>query len=584
MRTKKINKWRHHLHFRRFIIVSCIMAIVFVGLFYRLFYLEAVDNQFLKEKGKNESNQTINLQGERGVIYDRNGTPLAISTLLYNIILDIKVLKKYPHKYRQLDSIHLHNLSVSAIEQLIQKYPNKRYYIAAKFVKPAEIEKLRNLNIPGVHIAQNSRTYYPMANAIAPVIGFNNSHNQGQAGLLLSYNHYLNTSSAEIVVKTNAKGELSTLPKLPEVFAKPKSLILTIDYNIQYFAYHALKSGVINAKADSGAAVVIDPKTGDILALANYPSFNPNRFSEHGSKNVGAKSLIETFEPGSTIKPFFIAEALNSGKYHPDTVIDTDPGFYYLQHHRIRDDANFGKITLSEILEKSSNVGVSKIAATLNKEKVYQLLRALGFGEPSHIDFPGINNGYLPALSSLSPFEWATLSFGYGMTTSALQLGYAYTIFANKGRLCPLNIEKKPHLKKCKQILPDDTAKQILKMLQMVVTAKGTGVLANIPGFAVAGKTGTTHRVAKGRFTDSYNAVFAGISPIENPQVVIVVWVENPKKNHYYQFGGVSAAPVFSDIAQSVLQYLSVNYQQPLQNYQLLNRDKAWLLSVIENN
>jgi len=170
------------------------------------------------------------------------------------------------------------------------------------------------------------------------------------------------------------------------------------------------------------------------------------------------------------------------------------------------------------------------------------------------------------------------------MTTSALQLAHAYTVFANQGRLCLLNIEKKPNLAKCKQILPAKTAKQILKMLQMVVTAQGTGVLANIPGFEVAGKTGTTHRVAKGRFTDSYNSVFAGIAPVENPQVVIVVWVENPKKNHYYQFGGVSAAPVFAEIARSTLQYLGVNYQQPLQKYQLLNRDKAWLLSVIENN
>ena len=580
----KTKKWRHYLPARRFIIVLFIVIIVFFSLVYRLVYLEIVDSAFLTQKGKNESKQTIDVQGQRGIIYDRNGIPLATSTRLYNVIFDIKVLKKYPQKYRQLDTIKLNNLSVPDIEKLIQKYPDKQYYIAAKFVEPSKIQALKNLNIPGLHIEQNARTYYPMADAIAPVIGFSNSHNQGQAGLLLSYNHYLRADKTQLIAKTDVKGQLSELLQPPEDCHQAKNLTLSIDYNIQYFAYDALREGVINAKADSGAAVVIDPKTGDILAAASYPSFNPNRFSEHGSKNIAAKSIVETFEPGSTIKPFFIAKALDSGKYHPNSMINTEPGFYYLQHHKIHDDANFGKITLSEILEKSSNVGVSKVASTLNKKQVYHFLMALGFGEPSHINFPRINNGYLPELSSLSQFEWATLSFGYGMTTSALQLAHAYSIFANNGRLCPLNLVKNAPLKKCTQVLSGNIANQILPMLHTVVTVDGTGVLANIPGFEVAGKTGTTHRVVKGHFTDSYNAVFAGIAPLKEPQLVIVVWIKNPKKNHFYQFGGVSAAPIFASIANSTLQYLSINYQQPLQNYRLLNRDKTWLLNLIENN
>ncbi|WHN65615.1 penicillin-binding protein 2 [Cysteiniphilum sp. QT6929] len=577
-RTPK-HKWRFFFTF--FLIIA-----VFLVLVYRLFYLETKDHSFLSDHGQNESHRTIDLDATRGIIYDRNGIPLAVSTNLYKVILDIKVLKDYPEKYQKVNAANIDGLSLNDLETLISKYPNKQYYIAAQFVEPSKIDDLKALNIPGVEIEDQNRTYYPKADEIAPLIGFTNITNKGQDGLMLTYQDKLHAEKGALSSTLDGKGRAISFNDKPKHYHLGKSIYLTIDSNIQSFAYQALKKGVIDTNADSGAAVVVDPQNGEILALASYPSFNPNNFNEHTGKTIALQPVIETFEPGSTIKPFFISQALLSGKYTPDSMIDTNPGYYFLHSHRIRDDANFGDITLTQILEKSSNVGVSKVTLTLDKEKVYNFLSSLGFGQPSTIDFPRATNGYLPPLSSLSEFEFATLSFGYALSSSALQLAHAYTIFGNDGKLCPVSLIKPKHSDEinCRQVLPQDIAKEVLAMLQTVVSIHGTGVLANIPGFDVAGKTGTSHRVANGKFVNEYNAIFAGVAPVKNPRLSIVVWINNPKGSHFYQFGGVSAAPVFASIAQHTLQYMGVPYQQPLSEYELLNRNKKWLMQIIADN
>ncbi len=581
------NKIKHApKHKWRFLFTFFLIIAVFLVLVYRLLYLETKDHDFLSKHGQNESHRTVDLDATRGIIYDRNGIPLAVSTNLYKVILDIKVLKDYPEKYQKINEANIDGLSLNDIQTLIAKYPNKQYYIAAQFVEPSKIDDLKALNIPGVAIEDQNRTYYPKANEIAPLIGFTNISNKGQDGLMLTYQDKLHAEEGALSSTLDGKGHAISFNDKPQHYHLGKSIYLTIDSNIQSFAYQALKKGVIDTNADSGAAVVVDPKNGEILALASYPSFNPNNFNEHTGKAIALQPVIETFEPGSTIKPFFISQALLSGKYTPDSMIDTSPGYYFLHGHRIRDDANFGDITLTQILEKSSNVGVSKVTLTLDKEKVYNFLSSLGFGQPSTIDFPLATNGYLPPLSSLSEFEFATLSFGYALSSSALQLAHAYTIFGNNGKLCPMRLIKPKHSSdiNCRQVLPEDITKEVLAMLQTVVSIHGTGVLANIPGFDVAGKTGTSHRVANGKFVNEYNAIFAGVAPVKNPRLSIVVWINNPKGSHFYQFGGVSAAPVFASIAQHSLQYMGVPYQQPLSEYELLNRNKKWLLQIIADN
>lgn len=579
--TSTAKKFRH---LWRFVLALVLIFSVFAVLVYRLIFIETKDHIFLKTQGNKESQHNITLDATRGVIYDRNGIPLAVSTNLYKIVLDIHVLKHFPEKYAKIAPLDIPGLSGQEIEKLIQNFPNKRYYIAAQFIHPSLADALKQLAVPGVYIREQNRTYYPEEAAIAPLIGFTDSSNHGQDGLLFSYNKTLNATNGTLPAVLDGKGHAIDFIHPSEHYRLGKNVHLSIDSNIQQFTFNALKQGVINAEADSGAAAVIDPETGAILALASYPSFNPNLFNEHTGKNIASRTLIETFEPGSTIKPFFIAEALLSGKYTPDSVINTNPGYYYLQHHRIRDDADFGKITLTEILQKSSNVGVSKVALTLDKQKMYDFLSTLGFGQPSPIHFPRATNGILPRLSSLSTFEFATSSFGYALTTSVVQLAHAYTIFANGGKLCPLHLIKTKHPVICRQVLPQKIADQVLQMLHSVVNVHGTGILANIPGFEVAGKTGTSHRVAHGHFTNTYNAVFAGIAPLKHPRLVIVIWINNPKKNHFYQFGGVAAAPIFAKIAKKTLQYLSIPYEEPLSRYRLLNRDQKWLMQIIENN
>ncbi len=582
----KLQKNPKPRHIWRFFFTFLIIAIIFLALVYRLFYLTTTDEKFLNDRGYSESHRSIDLDATYGIIYDRNGIPLAVSTNLYRIVLDIRVLKEHPDDYQKIDQANVDGLSLADIKELIQKYPNKPYYIAAQFVEPSKIDDLKVLHIPGVQIEDQNRTYYPKADEIAPLVGFTDIANQGQDGLMLAYQTELKAEQGTLSSELDGKAHAITFDGTAQHYHLGKNIHLTIDSNIQSFAYNALKQGVIDTNADAGAAVVIDPKNGEILALASYPSFNPNNFNEHTGNALALQPVIETFEPGSTIKPFFISQALLSGKYTPDSIIDTNPGYYFLQHHRIRDDANFGNISLSQILEKSSNVGVSKVTMTLDKEAMYNFLSTLGFGQPSGIDFPRATNGYLPTLNSLSEFEFATLSFGYALNTSALQLAHAYTIFGNNGRLCPVSLIKLKHRGDitCPQVLPENIAQEVLAMLQTVVSIHGTGILANIPGFEVAGKTGTSHRLANGQFVDQYNAIFAGIAPVSNPRLAIVVWINNPKGSHFYQFGGVSAAPVFASIAQQALQYMGVAYQQPLSQYELLNKNKKWLLQIIASN
>ncbi|MFZ9035070.1 MAG: peptidoglycan D,D-transpeptidase FtsI family protein [Francisellaceae bacterium] len=580
----KKNKSVFKRHLLRFIIVAILLMTVLTVLLWRLFYLETTDKALLSKMANQESRRVISIDSPRGTIYDRNHKPLAVTTNLYRVIVDIKVLKGYPQQYQKLSSLAIAGLRLSDIDSLIKKYPNKRYYIATQFLLPEAAKALKMLHIPGIHVEQQNRSYYPEGESIASLIGFSDFNNNGQSGLELSFDNLLRAKDHKLKLITDREGQAIRYSNHPD-YPNSKDLTLTIDSTIQKFAYQALAQGVHNADAIMGTAVVIDPGTGEILAAASYPSFNPNIFSDRTGANVKAGALIDTFEPGSTIKPFIIAQALSSGKYTPDSLIDTNPGYYYIGHNRIRDDANFGEISLTEILEKSSNVGVSKVALTLNRQKLYQFFTALGFGQPSPLNFPLATNGILPDLSNLGKFEFATFSFGYAMTASTVQLAHAYSIFANDGKLCPLTLTLPQAPIQCRQIIPADIAHQVLTMLNSVVSIHGTGILANIPGFEVAGKTGTSHRVANGQFLkNSYNAIFVGIAPLRNPRLVIAVWIDDPKKNHFYQFGGVSAAPIFAQIAKDSLEYLGIPYQQPLSQYKLYHKNQRWLMQVIEDN
>ena len=521
----------------------------------------------------------------RGNILDRNHIPLAVSTTLYNVILDVKVFKQNPSNISLLSSLNINHISKSKIINNINNHPDSRYQILAKYITPSEAEKISINRIPGIHLEKKMRTFYPQANSMAALIGYTNSLNKGQSGLELSFDNVLHSQDGIKSVATDPKGNIIEKLNIITPEHKGKDLILSIDNTIQHFAFNALKKGVIKAQSTAGAAIVLNPHTGEVLAAVSYPSFNPNRFDSRSGPNLAERPIIQTFEPGSSIKPFIVAIGLQSGKYNPTTIIDTSPGHYTLQGHRIRDDSNFGIITVTQVLQKSSNVGISKIALSLPHEKVFKFLRSLDFGSGTGYLFPGENAGYLPAASQLGDFSYATTAFGYGMTSSVLQLAHAYSIFANNGILCPTSFIKIDHPPLCKRILSSEHANDIKNMLHSVVTIHGTGLLANIPGFSVGGKTGTVHRVGKhGYLKHSYNAYFAGIAPLDNPKLVIIIWIENPQKSHFYQYGGISAAPVFASIAKNSLAYLGVPYHEDLSNFFLKGKSTAWLMHIVENN
>ena len=568
-----------------FIIVIAIILACLLGLAYRIIYLDTVNQDFLQTQAKSQITHKVKVSATRGVIFDRNGVPLAVSTTLYKLILDVKVLSEYPNKYPKLASLNIDGLSIQYLHDLIKKHPHSRYRISAQYITPLDAQRIKDLRIPGIYLEKQMRTYYPEGSATAQLIGFTNASNKGQDGLEMTYNNQLKAQSSTEIIETDSRGNLIKTLHALKHYHQGKDIYLSIDAVIQQFTFNALKAGVIDAQADSGAAIVLNPKTGEVLASASYPSFNPNLFSSRTGRSISERPIIDTFEPGSTVKPFIVAMGLQSGKYTPDSIINTSPGRYKVQGHTIRDDANFGAITVTQVLQKSSNVGISKIALSLSHEKVYNFLHELGFGNQVGYAFPGENAGYLPPVESLGDFSYATTAFGYGMTSSVLQLAHAYSIFANDGKLCPisLTLEKQPPF--CPSVISSTHANQVLQMLHSVVTIHGTGILANIPGFEVAGKTGTTHKVAHGGFLkNSYNAVFAGVAPLKDPKLVIIVWIDNPHKNHFYQYGGVSAAPIFASIARQSLEYLGTPYQQNLDNYQLIDKNKKWLMHVIESN
>ena len=568
----------------KFVIIIIIIITIISLLVYRLIYIDGTGNEKIIKKANGQLYHSHIISENRGILFDRNNTPLAVSTTLYNIILDVKVFLKNQKNLYKLHELNISRLPLKKLLSIIEKYPNSRYQILVKYLTPNEIEKVNLAHIPGIHIEKMFRTFYPQGEASAALVGYTNSLNNGQAGLELTFDNALKSIDGTSIVATDPKNNIITEKRIIKKPKTGKNITLSIDHVIQHFAYDALKTGVIKANAKSGAAVVLNPKSGEVLAAVSYPSFNPNVFSERKGENLAERPIIQTFEPGSSIKPFIVAIALQSKKYTPNTIIDTNPGHYLLKGHKIRDDSNFGVINVTQVLQKSSNVGISKIALSLPHEEVFEFLRSLDFGSGESYFFPRENSGFLPIASKLGDFSYATTAFGYGMTSSVLQLAHAYSIFANHGKLCPITFTKIDN-PNCKRIISQENAKAIKKMLHSVVTIHGTGLLANIPGYDVGGKTGTVHRVGShGYLKHSFNSYFAGIAPLDNPRLVIIIWIEDPQKNHFYQYGGVSAAPIFASIARKSLSYLRVPYHEDLSNFLLKNKSTKWLLHIIENN
>lgn len=548
----------------RFYLLGLMILAVVLGLIVRMIDLAVVQRHFLQGEGDARALRVINESAFRGMITDRNGYPLAISTSVFSIWMNPKELT--------MDASSMHSLATllgmksKDIQLILQRNKNKnREFIYLKRQVPPPIAKeIKSLHIPGIYLQQDYKRFYPEGEVAAHVIGFTNIDDHGQEGLELAYNDWLSgVSGKERVIKDRTGRVIDNVQQLQK--QKPgNDLVLSLNRRIQYLAYRELLDGVKKNVAVSGSVVVLDVKTGEILAMVNQPSYNPNNMGSGLPKDyLRNRAVTDVFEPGSTMKSFSVATALESGKYEPDSMIDTTPGWIRIGNHTFHDEHLKGVISLTQILQYSSNVGMSKVILTLPPNQLWNLLHRMGFGESTGIGFPGEQTGRLANRPVWKPQALATLSFGYGISITPLQLAHAYATLANDGIKVPLSLIRvnKPPLGE--RVVDEKIAHNMLDMLRSVLEKGGTGTPAQVPGYTVAGKTGTAWISANKRYEKHrYTSSFVGIAPASHPRLVVAVIIHDPQGKQYY--GGYVSGPVFEKIMEGSLRILNVPPDAPL--------------------
>lgn len=550
MRSQAAYEWRLPI-----LILVLLSAVL--GLVGRIIYLGTIKHDFLLDQSNMRSVREITIPAHRGVITDRNGVVLAISVPVASIWVHPRLFNVTPSKGNDL--ARRLGLSLEEIKKKIEAQKHREFIYLKRSIPQEKANQILALHLPGVFSERGYKRYYPEAESVAQVIGFTNIDDRGQEGLELAYDSWLRgIPGKNRVVKDrlgNTVTNLGTITKPQE----GRNLVLSIDRRIQYLAYNELKNVVEKYHADSGSVVVLVVKTGEVLAMVNMPSYNPNSRAGVLVSSLRNRAVTDLFEPGSTIKTFTVANALNSGKYHPNSTIDTNPGVLNVDGHLIYDNkhTNKGVLTVKGVLQKSSDIGVAKMTLSLGSDSLLKLLRSVGFGESTGSGFPGEASGFLPRNLKWRQFVLATLSFGYSISVTPLQLAVAHAVIAAHGLLRPVTFLKTDKPVSGKQVLSEKVCRQMLDMLAAVIDIGGTGTRAQIPGYKVAGKTGTAHIASPsgGYYSDRYFANFIGIAPVSDPELVIVVLVKNPKGAYY---GGQVAAPVFANVMNGALRILSI--------------------------
>ncbi|WP_425452780.1 peptidoglycan D,D-transpeptidase FtsI family protein [Marinomonas piezotolerans] len=542
----------------------------------RLFYLTVLDKEFLQNQGEMRAVRTESIPATRGMILDRNGEPLAVSTPTWTVIANPRALWALesspsnlgkPLKEQKTPEKEIGRLAEAMgvgrtwLMERFEANRDKGFIYLKRQIPPHEAESIINANVVGVSKIKEYKRFYPAGEVAAQVVGFTNIDDKGQEGIELAYDNALQGKPGELSYMKDLKGNIISVlgQEIPEQAGE--NIELSIDMRLQYLAYRELKAAVTEQRAASASAVILDVRTGEILAMVNQPSYNPNDRSELEYDQLRNRAVIDLFEPGSTMKPFSVTAALRSGQYTTESIIDTAPGYIRFGRYTIRDLGNYGKINLQKLLIKSSNVATSKIALSLPQDTIWNMFYELGIGTPVGIGFPGEATGVLPMHPKWHPSEIATLSYGYGLSVSTLQLAQAYMVLANNGYKVPVTIFKQDLPPEGEQVVPANIARDVVAMLQQVVV-QGSGKKAQIPGYNVAGKTGTVHKVgASGYEYDQYISLFAGVAPATDPRLAMVVMVNDPKGQDYY--GGEVSAPVFSRVMEGALTTLNVPPDRP---------------------
>jgi cell division protein FtsI (penicillin-binding protein 3) len=537
----------------RGVLITASFVIIAGGLAFRAFALEIFNNAFLIDQGAARHLRTVPIPAHRGMITDRNGRPLAVSTPVDSVWVNPDDFTADSRIGALAGAL---GLSTATVRRAVMS-PDRKFVYLKRDMRPAAANKALALGLEGVHVEHEYRRYYPAGEVASHVLGFTNIDDDGQEGLELAYNDWLEgRPGAEEVLRDRLGHIIQEVKSLKK--PKPgRNLVSSIDLRIQYLAYRDLKAEVEKQKAKSGSIVVLDPWTGEVIAMADQPAFNPNNRSDFYARLYRNRAVTDVFEPGSSFKPFGIAAALDSGKYTPTSTVDTSPGWWVVDGYTIKDHRNYGLITITKLLEKSSNVGASKIAMTLDPARMWRTYNAFGFGHYTGSGFPGERTGVLRSWRSWEPAGQAAISYGYGISVTALQLTRAYAAIATGGVLHRVSFLKLENPPSGHRVLPEKTADELRRMLETVVTGPGTGTLAEVPNYRVSGKTGTAHQaVAGGYSSDHYNGVFCGMIPAEHPRLVACVVINDPGNGDYY--GGLVAAPVFSDVMTGAMRILNV--------------------------
>jgi cell division protein FtsI (penicillin-binding protein 3) len=537
------------------------LAAVALVLVWRAVDLQLLRKDFLQGQGDARYLRVVSEPAHRGMITDRFGEPLAISTPVDSIWANpqelIEAREQWPALAKAL------GLKRNVLERLLAKHRDKEFVYLKRRVTPAVADSVMALNVPGVALQPEYRRYYPAGEVTAHVVGFTNVDDVGQEGVELAFDERLRSRpGAKRVIKDRLGHIVENVERVREP-VPGEDVRLSIDRRLQYLAYRELKAAVQKNRADAGSAVILDVHTGEVLAMVNQPSYNPNNRGELKSSHLRNRAVTDVFEPGSTIKPFTVAAALETGRFVPGTKVDTHPGRFRVGHKTIRDFRDYGIIDISTIIQKSSNVGASKLALAIDPKWQWTTLANVGFGEGSRSQFPGESSGLLTDYGSWHDIERATVSYGYGLSVTTLQLARAYAALANGDRPLPVTFEPRT-AKEAEALasvytpnLSEETLVAVRKMLERVVNHGGTGTLAEVPGYRIAGKTGTVKKSSGGGYSeDSYFALFAGIAPASNPRLAMVVMVDEPRGEKYY--GGAVAAPVFGKVMAGALRLLDI--------------------------
>lgn len=545
--------WRSRL-------VGVVLMAAFGGLVARGFYLQVINNDFLQEKGESRYRRDIEVSASRGKIVDRHGDMLAVST-------PMKSLWAIPSDARQMSAEQKKRLAVlldMPVKEIDSRLTTDKTFTFIKRQVPPEVaDQIAALKLPGVHQEKEYRRYYPTGEMTAHMVGFTGVDDKGLEGVELAFQSSLIGRPGSRSVIKDRRGQI-----VEDVVAlKPpqdgKDIHLALDSKIQYLAYSQLKAAVAEHNAKAGGAIVIDARTGEVLALVNWPTYNPNNREKLSGAQLRNRALTDTFEPGSVMKPFTAALALERGKVRFDTVIDTAPGRMTIGSATISDAHPHGALTVAQVIQKSSNVGTAKIALGFPPKDMWEMFDGVGFGQQPNLGFPGEVSGRLRPWKTWKPIEQATMSYGHGISVSLIQLARAYTVFAREGDIIPLSLVRLEDTPvHGVQVFSPQTVREVRTMLEMAVQPEGTAPKARVAGYRVGGKTGTAYKIEGGVYAKKYVASFVGIAPVSDPRLVVAVMIDEPSAGGH--FGGDVAGPAFSQITGGALRTLGIKPDAPV--------------------